>query len=427
MNLVKLKLLNEVEQLFSPIGLRFAEDPDHGPIVLVPEAQGVKGYRLGMTLEEADSAFKLQGNEATIVAELQRVANSNRALLEEIEALERHLGLPEEWMLEDPPRSGDHNEIVGALPTLRRTVRHLTEAAAERSVKDMENWRSLQIHLGLVDGWQHLHEGAASVKGCLVALREEIESTRGELAELKTYAHGISAEIRQFRKPLSKRIEQIGRAAEACLISVERRVKSVENDQEMLEKRQDQLENDSCFFDLAERVGALEHFKKEGAVKTLLSHDRRIRHLESKQDFDLPASAETPKAASWSKGPGTWRPLYFASPDLRSIIVRRQGAVHTVIANWSPGSLVWRFEKGLLKDPVPNDYEFLVPSETEKKSAWRPLSEAGKIAMPVLVRSTRQPQIVRTADRVWPHDPWRITPEGGQVIAEQYEFCPIPE
>lgn len=189
MNPVKLKFRHGGEMLVSPIGLRFVEDPDHGPLVLIPEFGQPRGYQLDMTLEEAHAAMgiALGAPLGDVIAELKThafgIAAEVRDLRPAVEMHETRLNL----LARQPSR---------------------IDAQHRLHTRNIDRWEALAIHLGLPEGWEHLHEGAAEVKGALVSQAEEIDTLRKEAKENWDLRAKLTAELRDLIMERVERLEQ---------------------------------------------------------------------------------------------------------------------------------------------------------------------------------------------------------------------------
>jgi hypothetical protein len=310
-NLIKLTLLNGAQQLFYPVGLRFADDPVHGPIVLVPEVQGVKAYQLGMTIEEVKAAF--------------RAALPGPSQLEEVQ-----LEIAE---LKQEIIAADHKACQGIIG-LHQVFATFTDRLADRDAQSLlleedlarlgdsnrDRWCALQIHLGLVDGWEHLHEGAAEVKGCLPSLREELEALADTIGSYRLRLAALTADADESDRKdaeLEQRIEKAEENAARWRLEANSEHQNQREADEIrdgeiasLRSRIDQIEKDKPLFCAAERIGALEEADRL-LRKRLRRIEEDVQWIESRDDFDLPEKPAAEKKSEWEplkscKSPGRY-------------------------------------------------------------------------------------------------------------------------
>lgn len=342
MNPVKLKFRHGGEMLVSPIGLRFVEDPDHGPLVLIPELPSPRGYQLDMTLEEAKAAY-------------------------------------------------DEAEDGEAFTTLHRHTQGLYKLWA---VSD-DRWQALAVHLGLPEGWEHLREGAAEVKGALVSQAEEIDALRDELNAIKEQGDDFA---------WGKEIDELKTLVIREKVETDRRLDALVEICNSTLGELSLLKEEASLFTLAERVGELEESRSR--------HRKRLRTLEAES-----------RAASTCLGVLGDRLSMVENDGLRDRVADlegyREGGHPTLSGTWT-----------LPKVGEPSSAMFDRLRAAEKpKSAWRPLSEAPKNERkPVVIRSRSNPDSRSYELAFWWYGRGWLSQSGTRSHGESNtEFCPIPE
>lgn len=398
MNPVKLIFKHGGETLVSPIGLRFVEDPDHGPLVLIPELPQPKAYALAMTTEEASKAF-------CDAASMQPLSNFAAARLEEFEKKLELLGrkvyadgddfenTKAGWELHEKAlvslrsryaclleqlgiKPGDENLVEPDFPTLSNLARDLE--SARRSVEhltslqriDYARWQALQIHLGLPEGWEHFCEGAAEVKGALVSQAELLD-----ILETKVNANHSTLTFN-----ISLHQEQIDAL------------------------RDDYNKLDYSLVDLARWCGSLEQ-------RTAVPDSAPFRPEDSSTTFPLLQTCVQRQAGEPKKtvvGPITI--AWSSEGPINAHTGKLIGA-----SEWPSPEVMKRHAEGQLEEP--------------KKSAWKPLVEAPK-GGDLLVRYNTKNEREFIREITWGNgnSRWYFQDTGKALTnLDGYEFCPIPE
>lgn len=270
MNPVKLKFRHGGEMLVSPIGLRFVEDPEHGPLVLIPELPSPKAYQLDMTLKEAEQAYR-------DAASMQPLTNSVAVKLEEVEKKLELLGRRQEAI---------DKKACSEIVSLHKDLSFVGDL-------NLDRWKALKIHLGLPEGWEHLHEGAAEVKGALVSQAEEIDQLQVLTKHLADFAHRHREEIDALRDELNAIKEQNDDFAwgkeidELKTLVIREKVETGRRLDALVEICNSTLgelslpKEEASLFTLAERVGELEESRR-AAFQRLCDAELRLHSLEDR-------------------------------------------------------------------------------------------------------------------------------------------------
>lgn len=456
MNPVKLKFRHGGEMLVSPIGLRFVEDPDHGPLVLVPEAQGPRGYQLDMTLEQAREACKeaaqgqpLPDYSARKIEELEQRADAQRSATHLLEARIREFG--------------------GRLTGIEARFGKLFDDYCRHEDGSDDHWQALAIHLGLPEGWEHLNEGAAEVKGALVSQAEEIDTLTDRLATtedgylllldrlgladdgigddrqlLWIVDKGIGLRLGAFAKEINSvkahvdaLYSELGlnsRWEGEKLVSY-RDTDSILTEVVLMQREVSRLTEESPLFRVAEKVGELEESRRiQREFLAKLSDE--VRSLRAFQEEIHPTLSEK------------WEDTAFPLLDDRTCVQR---------STWTVPQSVDRIETGRIEDEVnrlhgeldarvsdlenrmdeeqsrirtpwigPDTVRLVLPEPEKPKSAWRPAAECDRAGWYLL----RVPGYGYTARPCYYRNFWDrsdLERAGFKNGIACLEFCPIPE
>lgn len=328
MNPVRLIFKHGGEMLVSPIGLRFVEDPDHGPLVLIPELSGPRAYQLDMTLEEAERGYR-------DAASMQPLTNSVAVKLEEVEKKLELLGRRQEAI---------DKKACSEIVSLHKDLSFVGDLNVDR-------WKALKIHLGLPEGWEHLHEGAAEVKGALVSQAELIDKLEYSVVNCARWCGSLEQRLAAVEKELSL------------------------------------LKEEASLFTLAERVGELEESRR-AAFQRLCDAELRLHSLEDRhrqmtneaegfrRDVEndrvcVQRQSIHPHLPShWSteaKSKSAWKPLsslegQVISGELRNLFVRqntKNDRGYPRAVTWSPSIGCWIFQDTCMRLVLPfGEYEF---------------------------------------------------------------------
>lgn len=378
MNPVKLKFRHGGEMLVSPIGLRFVPDPEHGTLVLIPDAQGPRGYQLDMTLEEAEQAFRSDQTQ------VDAIAKKVYWLQEQLEKAEKGWTTHEERL----------NRIERALH------------------QHYDRWRALRIHLGLPEGWESLHEGAAEVKGALVSQAEQLDELEGAIFES---SFGLLARMDRKAKLLDSLKAHVdalyselglnSRWEGEKLVSY-RDTDSILTEVVLMQAEVSRLTEESSLFTVAKRVGELEeaHQRLRERTENLESWKREV-HPDLAQDRAFPLLDDRTCVQ---------RPRIYPGPE----------------GTYSSSRQTWTAPQ--MGEPSSAMFDRLRAAE-KPKSAWKPLSECLGYGAFLLKRVVGQTGIILHASRGfhgWTFvssqnrsgDAWKPN-----QYPEHYEFCPIPE